>query len=153
MWTGVTGFHCALLTHSRPRSDSIGSPRSNHTHFRNYFTNCRNYQLYWQRCWNCPPSVSIHFWHQLIKFPITRCSSPLLMLISSRILHFSSSRVRGFVLYTAFLNLPHSLKFVIQIMDCWTWWNFYPANWVSKSLHTCLADWVNDYWSYIHVVQ
>ena len=55
--------------------------------------------LYWRRCWNCPPSLSIHCWHLFIQFHITHCSSPLLMLlISSRILRFSSSRVRGIVL-------------------------------------------------------
>ena len=41
-----------------------------------------------------------------IKFPITHCSSPLFMLILSRILRFSSSRAHGFVLYTAFFNPP-----------------------------------------------
>ena len=60
------------------------------------FQICRTYQLHWQRCCNCPPSLSIHFWDLFIKYPITCCSSPLLMLlISSWILRFSSSRVRG----------------------------------------------------------
>ena len=51
--------------------------------------------------------------------------SSIMLLISSRILSFSSSRVHGFVLYMAFFNLPHCLKFVIQNMNCWTRWNFY----------------------------
>ena len=86
-------------------------------------------------------------WHLFIKFPITRCSSHLLMmLISSLILRFSSFRVRGFVLYPAFLNLPRCLKFVIQIMDCWTWWNFYTRESCVK-VSSYLADWVNNYWS------
>ena len=75
------GFHWTLLTHSRRGTNSVGSRCYNHTHFRNYFTNCRTYQLYWRSCWNCPPLLPIHFWHLFIKFSINRCSS-LLMLIS-----------------------------------------------------------------------
>ena len=97
--------------HSQLGTDSIGSQWYNQLHFRNYFTNCSSYQLCWRRFWNCPPSLSILFWHLFIKFPMTRCSSPLLMLlISSRILCFSSSSVCGFVLYTAFFNLPQRYK-------------------------------------------
>ena len=58
-------------------TDCIGARCYNHTHFQNYFTNCCTYKLYWQGCWNSPPSLSIHFWHLFIKFPITRCSSPI----------------------------------------------------------------------------
>ena len=97
-------FHYSLLKHLRRGTDSVGSRWYNHTHFRNHFINCRTYKLHWRRCWNCPPSLSVHFWHLFIKFLITRCSSPLLMLILPRILRFSSSRVRGFDLYTAFFN-------------------------------------------------
>ena len=62
------------------------------------------YQLYERRCWNWPPSFSIHFWHLFKKPSITRRSSRWVMLaISWRIFYFNSSRVWGFVLYTAFL--------------------------------------------------
>ena len=105
VWTGVTGISLRTGDTLVARyGTALGSRWYSHTHLRNYFTNCHTYQLYWRRYWYCPPSLSIHFWHLFIKFPITRCSSPLLvLLISSRILRFSSSRVRGFVLYTTFL--------------------------------------------------
>ena len=77
-----------------------------------YFTNCITYQLCWRRYWNCPPSLPIHFWHLFIKFLMTCCSSPLsMLLISSWIFCFSSTRVHGFVLYTAELILQPSSHF------------------------------------------
>ena len=150
--------HC-WRTRGREK-DSVGSRWYNHTHFRKYFTNCRTYQLYWRKCWNCPLTLSLHFWHLFIIFPITRYSSPLLMLISSRILglRFSSSRVRGFVLYTAFFNLRGLCCFLDTTLP--VAWNllyrlwtverdriFTPGNHVSMSLRTWLADWVIKYWS------
>ena len=47
------------------------------------------------------------------------------MLISSRILHFSSS-VRTLPRFTLLHRFDtfHWLKFIIQIMDCWMWWIF-----------------------------
>ena len=47
------------------------------------------------------------------------------MLISSRILHFSSS-VRTLPRSTLLLRFDtfRPLKFIIQIMDCWMWWIF-----------------------------
>ena len=111
MWTGVTGISLCTAGALAGGTDSVGSRWYNHTHFRSYFTNCRTYQLYWRRCWNCPPSLSIRFWQLFIKFSITRFSSRLsMLLISSRISRFSSYRVRGFVLHTAFFNLPQRQK-------------------------------------------
>ena len=81
------------------------------------FTNCCTYQLYWRRCWICSPSLSNHFWHLFIKFPRTYCSSPLLMLFSSQILRFSSSRVRGFVLYTAFFQSTPEIEIAGGVMS------------------------------------
>ena len=100
VWTGVTGI--SLCT-----ADVLAAGKGQRSIAVLPHTNSRTYQLYWRRCCNCLPSLSIHFWHLFIKFPITRCSYPVLMLLlSSRILRSSSSRVRGFVLYTAFFNLP-----------------------------------------------
>ena len=91
------GFHCALLTHFRQVTDSITSRWYNQSHFCNYFTNCNTYQLYWWKCQNCPPSLSNHFWHLFIKFPIICCSSSLLvLLISSWILYFTDYKTHFF---------------------------------------------------------
>ena len=116
-------FHCVLVTYSRRGIYSVGSRWYNHTHFRNYFTKCRTYKLYWLRYWNCPPSLSIHFWHLFIKFPIPRCSTPLLVLISSR--YYISvlrecvglSCIQHFSIYPVAWNLLNLERFVTMLFD------------------------------------
>ena len=111
------------------------------------------YKLYWRRCWNCPPSLSIHFLHLFIKFPLTRCSCPVLMLTLSRILRFSSYRVPRFVLYTAFSIYPKdrngrkSFRENEQAINPYSWNTLSISRIKFFRLRTWLADWVNKFWS------